>query len=162
MLLWWFVKSLSVLTWVWIGGASLVLVIGVLLPGGIITTANNTFFALLPESMADGLLNILGFLFGSIETAAPSGSLSKLAHFLVFMLIGVIIGQAFRRIGLFYGFALIAVFAVVTESLQTLVYGRSTSLRDVYVDISGGLFGLVVGVGCVLLLEKIRSAAEPV
>ena len=162
VLFFWGFKSLSTKLLWWLGGISILAIVGILMPGGFVTSVNIWLFSLLPEGGAVGLQNMMAFFFGTGATAGPFASLSKLAHFLVFMLIGVLIGQAFRQIGLFYGFALITVFALVTESLQTLVYGRSTSLRDVYIDISGGLFGLVVGVGCVLLLEKIRFAAEPV
>ena len=152
----WACKSLSFKTLSLIGGLSVVAIIGVLLPGGLVTAFNKWFMQYLPGSSADSIQSLILFFYGNVEAVTPTASISKFAHFLVFMLIGVLIGQAFRRVGLYFGVALIAVFAVVTESLQTLVFGRSTSVQDVYIDLSGALVGLIAGVGCILLLEKLR------
>ena len=58
-----------------------------------------------------------------------------------------------RKYGIYFALAAIAVLALATEALQTMVYGRTTSVGDLVVDTAGGLTGLLVGV---LIAELIR------
>ena len=137
------------------GGLSIVVLVGVLMPGGMITAFNNSLFSVLPTGIAVAVEQLLAFFFGTTEAKAPSVSLSKFAHFLVFFFVGVLAGRGFRKFGVVYGIALVVVFAVVTEALQTLVFGRSTSLRDVYIDSIGGILGLLSVISIILICEKL-------
>ena len=71
-------------------------------------------------------------------------------------------GRGFRNHGVVYGIAMVVVFAVVTEALQTLVFGRSASLRDVYIDSIGGVLGLLSVITYVVMTEKLREYGEPI
>ena len=144
-----------------IGSLSVVAIVGIILPGEIITGFNQSLFNQLPEGLAVIVQRLSVIVLGSFDSTAPSAGISKLGHFLVFFLIGVLVGKAFRRLGLIYGVALLAVLAIVTEALQLLVFGRSTLLHDVYIDLSGGILGLLFGIGSLLLLEKHRRKCKP-
>ena len=131
------------------------------MPGGIITEFNRSFFSALPNGIVVAFQQLLNFFFSSVDPEPPSASLSNFAHFLVFFLVGVLAGCGFRKFGAVYGIALVVVFAVVTEALQTLVFGRSASLHDVYLDSIGGILGLLSVITIILLAEKYRNYVEP-
>lgn len=154
-------KIFPIRFFVGIGSLSVVAIVGIILPGEIITGFNQSLFNQLPEGLAVIVQRLSVIVLGSFDSTAPSAGISKLGHFLVFFLIGVLVGKAFRRLGLIYGVALLAVLAIVTEALQLLVFGRSTLLHDVYIDLSGGILGLLFGIGSLLLLEKHRRKCKP-
>ena len=156
-LVFWAMRNFTFKLLVLAGGLSTAIVAGVLMPGGIITAFNKSVFGILPDAIAGGFQQLLTYFFGSIATKAPGSELTKFAHFLLFFFVGVLAGRGFRKVGIVYGLALVGVVAVVTEALQTLVFGRSTSLRDVYIDLVGGIFGLLFAVTCILLVEKFRK-----
>lgn len=157
----WFLRVLPIKTFVWICVWSVLVILGVLIPGGIISGLNTEIFDVLPRGIAASVQTLSTFFFGSFDSNSPSAGISKIGHFLVFLLIGILVGKSFRTIGIAYGIALMTVFAIVTESLQTLVFGRSTSLRDVYIDLSGGLLGITVGIGYIVVMERLRQHAQP-
>lgn len=152
----WAVRNLQLSsTLVLAGGLSALVVVGVLLPGGIITEFSRSFFSALPDEIVIGFGQLLNFFFGSVDPEPPSASLSNFAHFLLFFLVGALAGWGFRKFGVLYGLALVVVFAVVTEALQTLVFGRSASLHDVYIDSIGGILGLLFVISIILIVEKL-------
>ena len=69
----------------------------------------------------------------------------KIGHFAVFLLLGVIGGLNFHKIGALYSLALISAFASLTEVLQLLVVGRTTSVNDFLIDVTGGAIGFCFG-----------------
>lgn len=156
------VKKLPLNSLVIAGGLSVVIVVGVLMPGGIIATFNESIFSVLPSGIAVAVEQLLAVLFSSGDTKAPWAGLSKIAHLLVFFFVGVMAGRGFRNHGVVYGIAMVVVFAVVTEALQTLVFGRSASLRDVYIDSIGGVLGLLSVITYVVMTEKLREYGEPI
>ena len=66
-------------------------------------------------------------------------------HFVIFVLIGVVAHFAFPRLGFLRLFGLLLVFAVLTESLQVLVPGRSPGAADFIADFLGIVVGLGIG-----------------
>ena len=156
------VKNLPLNSLVMAGGLSVVIVVGVLMPGETIATFNESIFSVLPSGIAVAVEQLPNVFFGSVDTKAPWSGLSKIAHLLVFFFVGVMAGRGFRNYGVAYGIALVVVFAVVTEALQTLVFGRSASLRDVYIDSIGGMVGLLSVITYVLMTEKLGEYVEPI
>ena len=155
-LIFWVVRNLQLSSsLVLAGGLTILIVVGVLVPVRIITEFNNSFFSVLPGGVAVTFEQLLNFFFGSANPKPTSASLSKFAHFLVFFLVGALAGWGFRKFGVLYGLALVVVFAVVTEALQTLVFGRSASLHDVYIDSIGGILGLLFVISIILIVEKL-------
>jgi hypothetical protein len=139
-LVFWAARNLPLNTLLLAGALLAVTVAGVLMPGGIITAVSKSIFSSLPQGGADFVEAFLEFFFGA-GSAKPWIGISKLAHFLGFVLIGGLVGRSYRRVGVVFAIASVVVFATVTECLQTLVFGRSSSLRDIYIDSLGGVFG---------------------
>jgi VanZ family protein len=83
--------------------------------------------------------------FFSLSTELPKLDLFKVGHFLMFALLAMAlrIGQAYRvsAIGIL-GYLLL--LATVSEVLQLFIAGRSSQLKDIAVDMSGALFGLLL------------------
>lgn len=157
----WLARTLQLRVFMWTSGLIALVTLTVIVPGDLISGFNSGLFAILPDRIASDISTLSRLLFGVLDSAAPSAGISKLGHFAVFFLIGVLAGKAFRLIGVAYGIGVVVAFAVVTEALQTLVYDRSTSLRDVYIDISGGLLGLIIGALGIVLLEKYGRQQRP-
>lgn len=160
-LLFFLFRFLSVKRFLLSFGLVTIAIIGVLVPGKLISDLNNRIFDLLPPIAANGIEKLQFVVVSVHESSNPSASISKFGHILVFTSIGMFIGQMFRKLGVAYGVLLIATFAGITETLQLFVPGRSTSLRDVYIDFCGGVIGLLIGVGCVLLVERLSGQARP-
>ena len=133
-----------------------VTLLGTLIPEALIITASQKLALFIPENIISDLQSVLGHAFGLKSFTTSSAGVSKLGHLLVFSLLGLLIGWNYRKVGVIYGIACISVFALLTEVLQMLVNGRSTSLNDFYIDVSGGFLGLVIGIICLLAYEFMR------
>ena len=157
----WLFRSLTIKNFTWVSGWSVLVFLGVLIPGGIVSAVNTGVFSVLPDGIASIIQSLSQMIFGSFDSKAPSAGISKIGHFVVFFIIGVFVGKSFREVGVAYGIALMSVVAIVTESLQILVYGRSTSLQDVYIDLGGGLLGLAFGIVTVVLFERHNKKPNP-
>ena len=120
--------------------------VGTLLPPKVISTASLLIADLLPDSLIDGSRGILAILYGHDALTPVAGEIRKIGHFLVFLVLGFLVGFGSKKIQLFFAAASISVFALVTEVLQTLIYGRSPSTVDFIVDCVGGVIGLGIGV----------------
>lgn len=104
----------------------------------------------------------LGFIFyNSLQTAEVSGGMSegllhwfglpdtletllrKSAHFFAFMALGLLISGALTRLNFPTPLILLLVLmcACTDETLQLFSEGRSSELRDVWIDLSGGTLG---------------------
>ena len=84
--------------------------------------------------MSEGLLDWLG-LPESLETL-----LRKSAHFCAFLVLGMLISGALTRLHFPMPLILLAVLvcACADETIQLFSEGRSSELRDVWIDLSGG------------------------
>ena len=69
---------------------------------------------------------------------------SALAHFTLFMLIGLCPVYGNGRAAVLRTVSIGLALAVMTESLQALVPGRSPQVRDVFIDLSGTVTALVL------------------
>ena len=132
------------------GGAALV---GTMMPEALMTVVSQKVAGLMPESFLSGLRTVLGRIYTDNNFAHAGTEVSKLGHFVVFAFFGLFAGLLWRKYGIYFALAAIAVLALATEALQTMVYGRTTSVGDLVVDTAGGLTGLLVGV---LIAELIR------
>ncbi len=124
-------------------GVSLV---GVLMPEAIISGINLALSQWLPDSFLASAAMAMHKVFGVTGLSGPGAVVSKLGHLVLFVLMGIAVGIGFRKIDVFFSVTCIGVFAWVTETLQTLVNGRTFSVFDFYIDIAGGLIGVFIGV----------------
>ena len=132
--------------------------VGVLLPDALITSLTRIIESLLPTAMIATAANSVGGLFG-FSSAGNGMEIGKVGHFGVFLMLGLLAGFNFRKIGLLFSLALLAVFASLTEVSQLLVVGRTTSFTDFLIDVSGGAIGVGVGVTIYLFFGTEQSEA---
>lgn len=135
--------------------------IGALMPEYLMVAINQKLAAVTPEVVLSGTRYLLRNVFRIQNLESAGAEISKFSHFTAFLLIGLVSSFACRKIGYIFTLASIAVFAVVTESLQMLVGGRTPRIVDLALDISGGVVGIVLGLACfyvwITLLRGIRS-----
>lgn len=121
----------------------------------------------------------LGFIFyNSLQNASTSGEMSeglldvlhlppeieplarKLAHFFFFMLLGVLVsGTFYKGKCKVLPIVLLCVLlcACADETLQLFSQGRSSELRDVWIDFSGALIGTAVSLP---IFSKLKFTIE--
>ncbi len=87
------------------------------------------------------------------------GSFDKMAHFFEYTLLGVLIVRAMYRSNvalklksLLFALILSSVYGIVMELLQFYASGREPSVYDAVANISGTVFGLIIG--RILLWQK--------
>lgn len=90
------------------------------------------------------------------------GFFRKLAHFSIFCLFGVFMYSLLRLSGLIknpvlVGLLCCAAFAATDELHQRFVSGRSGELRDVLIDMSGSLFGILAGIIAFAIVNLLRK-----
>lgn len=134
--------------------------IGVMMPETTMTELTHKLAGEVPGPSLVHLRSILSVLYADNKFSAAGTEVSKLGHFTIFMCFGVFAGLYWRRCGIYFAFAAIFVFAVVTEALQTLVYGRTTNYIDLILDTAGGLLGLVFGIVLVELIGLFRKVSR--
>jgi len=140
-----------------ISGLVVIALLGTLVSGPLITNLSLKIVSLLPESFLALTLSVLSPIYGESNLANGGAWVSKLGHVFIFMCIGAFAGYEWRKIGIVLVAASLTVFAFVTEALQTLVYGRSTSLIDVLVDCAGGFSGVLIGVVTISVIELLKQ-----
>lgn len=94
------------------------------------------------------VFNMIDFVGLNIETDMLEFFIRKLAHFTIFFIFAVLWSLYFTEVkGLNRGTKLVLVlgllYACFDELLQKSVKGRSGELRDVLIDYSGVMFGLL-------------------
>lgn len=101
---------------------------------------NSLLPASLSGALSDWLGNLLAGIFGGTPPAAGRGLIRKLAHFTEYMALGaelwLLLRHGKRRdwsLPLLLGGAA----ALVDETIQLFVDGRSGALRDVWIDLGG-------------------------
>ncbi len=128
-----------------------------------------------------GILAVLwlGFIFfNSLQDAKVSGSMSggilsalhlpleletlirKLAHFFFFMILGLLVGGTFykgKKVLIPIVLLCVLLCACADETLQLFSDGRSSELRDVWIDFSGATVGAVLSM---LILPKLKFTIE--
>lgn len=133
------------------------------------------------KRMIFGILAVLwlGFIFyNSLQDAAASNEMSngllealhlpqtlqhlvrKLAHLFGFMLLGVLVSGAFctdKKVLIPQALLCLLLCACADETLQLFSLGRSSELRDVWIDFSGATIGTLVSS---LILPKLKFTIE--
>lgn len=151
--------ALRVLSWLQVSVLVLLVVgilVGALMPEFLMSSINLKLANALPDSLLSAVRRILTGVYGIEKLAGPGAEVSKLGHFLAFSFIGWMVGFVSDRVGLVYGAACIGVFALLSEALQFLVGGRTPSVSDLSIDISGGLLGLIIGLLCLWMYGLFR------
>jgi len=99
-----------------------------------------------------GLINqvVPAFSSSMADYAYLNRAVRKLAHFLLYLALGLLSVQALRKNGftgrkpLVLGVIICALYAVTDELHQTFVPGRSGQIGDVILDTVGGLAGAIL------------------
>lgn len=93
------------------------------------------------------------------ETYGLVFAIRKMAHLTVFCFLQIISFIVFRSRGTsvlkatIYSMGIVVIYAICDEIHQYYIPGRSCELRDVMIDSTGGLFGLLVSY-IILLIKK--------
>ncbi len=104
--------------------------------------------------MSGGLLEVLHLP----ETLQYS--VRKLAHFSFFMLLGVLVSGAFctdKKVLIPQVLLCVLLCACMDETLQLFSAGRSSELKDVWIDFSGAAIGTILSA---LILPKLKFTIE--
>lgn len=124
---------------------AVVLLAGVLSSEASISALSGKIGELMPDSFQGGLHWVVTNIYSSGDVSGLSAEVSKLGHFAAFVLLGVLFGFMLGKVNIVFAILFILAAAFATEALQMLVNDRTASLKDVFVDLSGGGVGLCVG-----------------
>ena len=86
----------------------------------------------------------------------------KIAHFTVYITLGLLVINGFRRSGLkeakYYSFAIVIciLYAISDEFHQSFVPGRGLSVFDVLIDSSGAIMGVLI----YILMRQIKNVCN--
>lgn len=123
-----------------------IILLGILIPASVKYAI--TPFWLLPETEVPGPFRVdllpatVPFSFELLPTEL---GIYKLAHFLLFTLIGyLLISRRMYGIPISMQVGITSLFALATESMQALASGRGGKLSDVLIDLCGVLAGMLV------------------
>ena len=158
MLVWliaglWIVWPLLRITREWIGRTGIlvtggIILAGVLMPESMKYTMTPSW--LRPESEASGLFRadlLLALAPFRFELLPAELSIYKLAHFLLFAIIGyLLVARRPYAAPVWMQTVMLILFALATESMQVLASGRGGSLGDVVIDMSGACCGMFIAV----------------
>jgi len=133
---------------------------GALMSGVLSTESSITHLSsVIAESLPDSFLGVLHWMitsiYGSNVVTGLSAEVSKLGHFATFLALGCVLGWELRKISVVFAIVFILAVAFATEALQILVNYRSSSLKDIYVDLSGGGTGIVIGLIFHFLFDRV-------
>lgn len=129
-----------------------------------------------PASVSSGLSSgITEFLLGFAADLFPGSDarveefhtlVRKNAHFIAYLILGVLWVNALGSWGglrgraLFISFAIAVLYAASDEFHQLFIEGRSGELRDVLIDSSGAATGIAICSAVNLLVQKRRGKTE--
>lgn len=129
----------------------------------ILTVLNVAFIwgnSLMPREMSSAFSqfvgNILNFFFPGPDippTGEGHGLLRKIAHFTEFCCLGVLLSWGIRMLrqkkweGFVYPIAMGAFVAITDETIQHFVPGRGPGVRDVLIDTTGVVLGVLLLAG---------------
>ncbi len=89
----------------------------------------------------------------------------KLAHFSLFMILGVSVSSVVHfslgRLEILLSPLVCLLAAILDETHQLFISGRSGEIRDVLIDFSGAVFGSVLFLLAVYIVRSIRSRRKP-
>lgn len=137
--------------------------IAVLMPQHLMVEITQKIAASTPHLFLSSTRTFLFQVFGINDLAGTGAEVSKLGHFAAFLLIGLLASRVSFQLGVIFTVAAISVFALLTESLQLLVVGRSPRVSDFALDVAGGVIGLLLGVCChyIYAFTKHKFSEQP-
>lgn len=105
------------------------------------------------EKLTEAIQSVCDSL--KIDVEILEGAVRKAAHFLEFFVLGVLALTCSRAFRLGTSSALLysLITATIDETIQIYSIARSSSTKDVLLDFTGALFGVL----CLLLVIKIRK-----
>lgn len=143
----------------WILATGGMILVGVLIPASMKYSLTPSW--LLPETETQGQSSIdilhaaIPFRFALLPIELD---IYKLAHLLLFSLIGyLLISLRPYAVSIKIQIAMTGLFALATESMQVLAFGRSGSLSDVLIDLSGVSCGLLTAAAVGRYCERLRA-----
>jgi VanZ family protein len=105
-----------------------------------------------PVILWGALILIFSVLPGKVVPTLSVGHFDKMAHFFEFAVLSLLVVRSSHRsrVTSFYKiilFALISssVYGIVMELLQGVIPGRVSCIYDVYANITGTIFGIILG-----------------
>lgn len=115
----------------------------------------------LSKGITEQLVQLIETIFPHVEMEINqfNSKVRKLAHFLNFLVFGIVVMFAVRRIRVFrkksvlIAFLICTLFAITDEVHQLFVPGRGAQLQDVLIDSTGAC----VGIGLYLFVSRIRK-----
>lgn len=112
----------------------------------------SAFFAWGPALIWGAVILVFSLLPGRLTPTITINHIDKVAHFFEFAVLSVLIVRASHRIRVtpfvkIFLFALIlsSVYGIVMELAQRFVPGRVACVYDIYANISGTVFGIILG-----------------
>ena len=124
-------------------------------------------FSLSPaEASAETSGEVLGF-YHNFQKSFPflptltGRTVRKMAHFMEFLVLGVLASATFRVHGFSHGWlmapASVLLVATADEIIQIFVPGRGPHVRDVLLDFAGGVCGILLFYGLLFLALYIKG-----
>lgn len=96
----------------------------------------------------------------NLELEQMSFFVRKAAHFTAYFILGVLLFHAFGRMGIVsmrggaFSFVIAVLYAISDEVHQLFIPGRSGEVRDVLIDSSGALMGIIVYLVILLIIKR--------
>lgn len=121
---------------------------------------------LLSSKVTGVIVNLAQRFRPDVNVVSLNHFIRKCAHFLAYLVLGVIMLFAMRRIGLLdkrgVGFALLICigYAITDELHQAFVPGRTPKLTDVFIDSSGALLG--IGIYLLFVEDRWKELKEKI
>lgn len=117
----------------------------------------------LPGDMKNQVLTEVKILLdsGSFKYAIP-WNLSKVWHLCVFFLFGAILCITMRKVSILQTITIILMLAAGTEFAQLYIKGRTALLGDFFIDVAGGVFGVILTGFFISKLKSMRLGKKTV
>lgn len=123
-----------------------------------VSTASNS----LSLSVTSSIQKVYSMVLPDANFTISNHDIRKLAHFVVFAVLGFLFANAFIKSNinvyrsLTYSGVLIVIYSIGDELQQRFVPGRGPGISDVLIDIVGGFFGIL----CYLILLGLFTSIE--
>ena len=135
--------------------------LGTLMPGTNVSDMSKFIAESLPPSLTDHFNFVIATLYRNSGYISSGHSISKVGHFLTFLMLGIIFSLARAKYSTLFVIAFILYGALATEAFQSLMLARSPTLTDFFVDSMSGILGLLLASTCQLLLKRQKIKHKP-
>ena len=116
----------------------------------------SSFNADASSNQSNFIVDIISNLFNINNIELLSIIVRKLAHFTDYLILGILLGNCFINYhkNMYYSIIVFMIYAISDEVHQIFVPGRSFQVRDIIIDILGGLIGLIIINKCKQRFDK--------